>query len=152
MIYASIVRGIVARGFADLNAGRIDALTHKFADDVQHTFIGDHALSGKRTSRAATVRWYERLLRLFPDIRFELQQVSVNGPPWHTLVTVQWTETNTGTDGVRTGNSGLNLIEICWGRVRRVQIYTDTETLQVTLRRMAAAGTEEALAPPIIGA
>jgi len=44
---------------------------------------------------------------------------------------------------------GVNLIEICWGRVTGVRIYHDTAALERTLHRIAAKGTEEAWASPI---
>ena len=94
--------------------------------------------------------WYERLLRLLQGIRFTLHDVRVSGWPWRTQVEVIWTETNYGTDGVATSAEGVNLIEIRWGRVTRVRIYPDTAALERTLGRIAAAGTSEALAKPII--
>jgi len=42
-------------------------------------------------------------------------------------------ETNTGTDGVRTDNDEVNSVEIRWGKVQRVAIYTDTARLTRTL-------------------
>jgi hypothetical protein len=63
---------------------------------------------------------------------------------------VEWSETNTGTDGVRTDNEGVNVVEIRWGKVRRVRIYTDTARLTSTLDRLAAAGNLEAKAAPIV--
>ena len=93
---------------------------------------------------------YERLLRLFPDIEFQLHRIEVQGPPWRTLATVEWSETNTGTDGVRSRNSGMNVVDIRWGKVRRVSIYTDTAQLAETLDRLAMAGNSEAKAEPIV--
>ena len=51
-------------------------------------------------------------LRLFLDIQFELHRIQVQGSPWRTIATVEWSETNTGTDGVRTRNEGVNVVEI----------------------------------------
>jgi hypothetical protein len=44
----------------------------------------------------------------------------------------------------------VNVIELGWGKVRRVRIYTDTATLTNTLARLAAAGNREAAVPPIV--
>src|SRR5579859_5856202 len=55
------------------------------------SIIGDHAL-------------YECFLRLFPDIEFQLHPIEVNGSPWNTIARIEWSETNTGTDGIRTRN------------------------------------------------
>jgi ketosteroid isomerase-like protein len=149
-MYQQVVRRVLASAFAGLNKGDIQAVTGKFAVEAEHYFIGQHALSGTRRTNTSIYRWYERLLRLFPDIQFQLHRIQVQGPPWRTIATVEWSETNTGTDGVRTHNEGVNVIELGWGKVRRVRIYTDTATLTNTLARLAAAGNREAAAPPIV--
>ena len=73
----------------------------------------------------------------------------MSGWPWHTQVETIWTETNHGTDGIKTSAEGVILNEIRWGRVTSVRIYTDTAALERTLQRIAAKGTAEALAAPI---
>ncbi len=146
-MYHQVVRRVLATAFAGLNKGNIQAVTGKFAVDAEHTFIGQHALSGTRRTSKSIYQWYERLLGLFPDIQFQLHHIQVQGPPWSTLATIEWSETNTGTDGVRTHNEGVNVIELAWGKVRRVRIYTDTAVLTSTLNRLAAAGNQEAAAP-----
>jgi ketosteroid isomerase-like protein len=149
-MYRTIVRSKLTAVFAGLNAGQIDEVTRALAPDAQHYFIGAHALSGTRSTSMSIRHWYERLLRLMPDIHFDLQSIDVEGPPWRTLAVVRWTETNTGTDGVRARNEGVNVICISWGRVKRVRIYTDTTELVRTLDRLAAKGTLEAHATPIV--
>jgi ketosteroid isomerase-like protein len=141
---------VLRASFAGLNHGTIEAVTDKLTADAEHSFIGQHALSGTRRSHAAIYRWYERLLRLFPDIQFQLHRIRVSGPPWRTVAIVEWSETNTGTDGVRTDNDGVNIIEIYWGKVRQIRIYTDTERLVAALARLAAAGNPDAGAAPIL--
>jgi hypothetical protein len=79
-----------------------------------------------------------------------LHEVRVSGWPWRTFVEAIWSETNSGTDGVWTSAEGVNLIEIRWGRVTSVRIYPDTAALERTLQRIAAKGTAEALAAPIV--
>ena len=150
MLYARIVRRTLTEAFAGLSHGHQEAVTDKFTSNVEHYFVGHHALSGKRTTYASAVRWYERLYRIFPDIQFQVRRIDVQGPPWATLATVEWSETNTGTDGVSTSNEGVNIVEIRWGKVRRVHIYTDTERLTKTLNRLAASGNAEAQAEPIV--
>lgn len=135
--------------FAGLNAGNINAITDKLAPNAEHYFIGNHALSGTRRTPESIRAWYERLLRLLPDINFKIRRIQVQGPPWRTLATVEWRETNSGTDGIKTSAEGVNLIEIRWGKVQRVAIYTDTAALERTLERNYAAGTTEAHAQPI---
>lgn len=148
-MYHRIVTNTLLEAFAGLNAGNINAITDKLAPNAEHYFIGHHALSGTRHTPENIRAWYERLLRLLPDINFKIRRIQVQGPPWATLATVEWRETNSGTDGITTSAEGVNLIEIRWGKVTRVAIYTDTTALQRTLERNFAVGTLEAHASPI---
>jgi ketosteroid isomerase-like protein len=148
-MYHAIVRRKIASAFAGLSAGRIEAITDELSPNAVHYFVGTHALSGTRRTPEAIHAWYERLLRLLQGISFTLHEVRVSGWPWRTQVEAIWTETNCGTDGVRTSAEGVNLIEVRWGRVISVRIYPDTAALERTLQRIAAKGTTEALASPI---
>jgi ketosteroid isomerase-like protein len=149
-MYHALVRKKLEAAFEGLNAGRIEAITNELAPDAEHYFIGEHALSGTRHTPEAIRRWYERLLRLLPDIHFTLHRIQVQGFPWSTLAVVEWTETNSGTDGVKTTAEGANVIRLAWGKVVSVRIYTNTVRLVGTLDRLAAAGEAEAHAAPII--
>jgi len=148
-MYRIIVRAKLTAAFKGLNEGRIAAITDELSASAEHHFIGSHALSGTRRSKEAIQLWYERLLRLLPDIRFDLQSIHVEGPPWRTLAVVEWRESNSGTDGVRTTNQGTNVLRIRWSKVVSVRIYTDTAVLEKTLDRLAASGNIEAQAKPI---
>ncbi|MGY0503862.1 nuclear transport factor 2 family protein [Luteimonas sp. e5] len=150
-MYHAIVRKRLANAFAGLGEGRIEAITDELSPDAEHYFIGQHALSGTRRRPELIRAWYERLLRLMPGIRFRLDEIVAKGPPWDTLAAVLWEETNHGTDGVATTTEGVNLIRLRWGKVVSVRIYTDTVALKATLDRIAAKGTHEAHAVPIIG-
>jgi ketosteroid isomerase-like protein len=148
-MYHTIVRRKITAVFAGLNAGHIEAITDELSPGAVHYFVGTHALSGTRRTPQAIRAWYERLLRLLQGISFTLNEVRVSGWPWRTQVEAIWTETNYGTDGVKTSADGVNLIEIRWGRVTSVRIYPDTAALERTLQRIAVKGTAEALAAPI---
>jgi hypothetical protein len=66
------------------------------------------------------------------------------------MVIVDWTESNSGTDGVRTWNRGVHIARLRWGKVTRLFICPDTTGLTTTLDRLFACGLEEAHAPPIL--
>ena len=85
-MYHAIVRRRVEGLFGDVNRGNAEPVLRLFARRFEHSFVGDHALGGSRTTLPATRRWYERLYRLLPDIRFELLRIRVSGSPWNTLV------------------------------------------------------------------
>ena len=149
-MYHAIVRRRVRELFDTVNQGDAEPVLRQFARRFEHSFLGDHALGGSCRTPLATRKWYERLYRLLPDIRFDLTQINVSGGPWNTVVVVEWDETNSGTDGVRTYNHGVHVMQLRWGRATRLLICPDTIGLRVTLDRLAAAGNTEALAAPIV--
>jgi ketosteroid isomerase-like protein len=149
-MYHAIVRRRVRALFAAVNRGDAEPVLQAFARDFEHAFLGDTALGGTRKTLSATRKWYERLYRILPDIHFDLGRIAVSGGPWNTLVVVEWKETNSGTDGVRTHNHGLHVMQLQWGRATRLMICPDTVGLKATLDRLAGAGNAEALAAPIL--
>jgi ketosteroid isomerase-like protein len=149
-MYHAIVRHRVRALFDAVNHGDAEPVLRHFARRFEHSFLGEHALGGSRRTPLATRQWYERLYRLLPDIRFDLTQISVSGGPWNTIVVIEWEETNSGTDGVRTYNRGIHVMRLRWGRATRLLICPDTIGLRATLDRLAAAGNTEALAAPIV--
>src|SRR4051812_29416484 len=107
-MYHAYVRGQVKRLFEAVNQGNAEPVLRLFGRHFEHIFLGDHALGGSRTTLPATREWYGRLYRLLPDIRFDVRRIWVSGPPWNTIVVIEWDESNTGTDGVRTTNRGIH--------------------------------------------
>ncbi|MGA2795699.1 MAG: nuclear transport factor 2 family protein [Roseiarcus sp.] len=149
-MYRAIVRKRIRDLFDAVNRGDAEPVLRAFAREFEHSFLGDTALGGSRKTLASTRRWYERLNRLLPDIRFELRRILVSGGPWNTLVLVEWDETNSGADGVRTTNRGVHVAHLEWGRVTRLAICPDTVGLKATLERLILAGHAEAQAAPIV--
>jgi ketosteroid isomerase-like protein len=148
-MYHAFVRKRIRDLFAAVSRGDAEPVLRAFASQFEHSFLGDTALGGSRKTLAATRQWYERLYRLLPDIQFYLRQIRVSGAPWNTLVLVDWEETNSGTDGVRTTNRGIHVIHLKWGRATRLAICPDTVGLKATLDRLTLAGNAEANAAPI---
>ncbi len=148
-MYHAFVRKRIRYLFDAVSNGDAEPVLKAFADKFEHSFLGDTALGGSRRTLAATRRWYERLYRLLPDIQFELRQIWVSGGPWNTLVLVEWEETNSGTDGVRTTNRGVHVMHLKWGRATRLVICPDTVGLKATLDRLALTANTEAQAAPI---
>ncbi|MCF4166839.1 nuclear transport factor 2 family protein [Zavarzinia compransoris] len=148
-MYHAIVRAKVRQLFGAVNRGDAGPVLNTFARRFEHRFLGETALGGTRSSLATTRLWYERLYRLLPDIHFDLGTITVAGAPWNTLVSVDWVESNSGTDGVRTTNRGIHVMHLRWGRAVCLTICPDTVGLAATLARLAAHGEAEATAPPI---
>jgi ketosteroid isomerase-like protein len=149
-MYHAIVRRRLKQLFDAINRGDAERVLRQFAGRFEHSFLGDTALGGSRRTLASTRRWYERLYRLLPDIRFDLDKIAVSGGPWNTIAVIEWLETNSGTDNVRTYNRGIHVVHLRWGRATRLMICPDTIGLKATLDRLYAAGNLEALAAPIV--
>jgi ketosteroid isomerase-like protein len=149
-VYHQLVRRIARRQFGRINRHDIDGLVEPWTDQTANTMIGRHALSGTRHSIESGRRWFERLFRLFPDLRFEVKEVMAAGWPWSTTtVAVEWVERATTPTGEPYENKGVHVIRIEKGKVVSTTIYLDTQKLAATLDRMAEQGVEEAAAAPI---
>jgi ketosteroid isomerase-like protein len=149
-MYHAVVRRRLKQLFDAVNHGDAEPVLRQFAGRFEHSFLGDTALGGSRRTLATTRRWYERLYRLLPDIRFDLGKIAVSGGAWNTIAVIAWEETNSGTDNVRSSNRGIHVVHLRWGRATRLIICPDTAGLKGTLDRLYAAGNLEALAAPIV--
>lgn len=149
-MYHVIVRRKVRRAFDLLSAGRSDDLVAGMHPRVHHSFPGDHALGGARHDRDHVKAWVERLHRLFPGLRFDLLGMASSGPPWRTVVGVEWRNSGVLADGSTYRNAGAHILRLRWGRVTAFHAYLeDAQESADSLRRLAAAGVAEAAAPPI---
>ena len=149
-MYHAFVRRRVEALFAAVSRGDAGPVLEGLAPRFEHYFLGDHALGGARVSLDATRCWYERLYRLLPDIAFDLRAVRISGPPWNTLIAVDWIETNSA-GGVRTYTPGAHLVRLVWGKMTYIGIYPDTTGLIATLQRLSQSGVAEAMAARIEG-
>jgi ketosteroid isomerase-like protein len=148
-MYKQIAARRVRSVFEAIGRGDHDAALEGTADDLHHVFPGDNPLGGERHSREAFRRWFARLATLFPEIEFEVERVAVRGWPWDMWIAVKWRDWGRAADGVAYENRGAHWIRIRRGRAVHVQAYLDTDIVTAACRRMAAAGIEEAAAPPI---
>jgi ketosteroid isomerase-like protein len=148
-VYKAIARRRIRSVFDAISRGDIEAATRDLADDVHHVFPGDHPLGGERHSREAMQRWFQRLFVLFPEIEFEVDRIAVRGWPWDMQIAVQWSDHGEAADGEPYENEGAHWIRIRRGKGVYVHAYLDTKRVNDACDRMAAAGIEEAAAPPI---
>ena len=138
-MYHAIVRRRVVGLFAAVSNGDARPVLEGLAPRFEHFFLGDHALGGSRFTLEKTRLWYERLYRLLPDISFDLRAIRISGPPWNTLVAVDWLESNSGTDGIRTFTPGVHVVRLAWGRMTYIGIYPDTVGVVTTLQKTVAS-------------
>ena len=145
----AIVKRISRDAFEDLSNRKVEPLLDRCAPNMTHTFAGEHALGGTRRSREAFRAWLKRLFRLFPELTFTIRDVMAAGPPWNTRLAIAWTDQGVAADGVDYENEGVHRLRLQWGRLTELRATLDTQHLERTLDRMAAAGIEEAAADPI---
>jgi len=148
-MYHFIVKKKLRRAFADINAGRFEAILPQFALRHRHVMYGDHALGGERNTIASTTAWYARLQRLLPDLRFDVEAVAVTGWPWRTVAMVSWNDHFTLPDGSPGNNQGVHVFTLVWGRVNSLVVHCDTAKLAGYCAQMVAQGRTEAGAAPI---
>ena len=152
-MYHSIVKRNLIRSFEALNRGDYAVITRQFPKKgLSHWFSGSgHPLAGRRSSRAAVLAWYERLSRLMPDLRFEIEKIAVSGWPWRTTAMLEWTDTLSDRAGKRYANRGVHVITIAWGKVVSLEVFCDTEYLRGYFEALISQGVGEAGAAPIEG-
>lgn len=145
-------RRVVRRLFANLDAGDIDALLARCHPQITHAFAGTHALGGTRHGTPACRAWFERLERLFPTLRFDVDNVAVDGPPWNTTAVVRWRDHGVRVDGADYDNRGVHVVRIRWGQATSIDAHLDTARLARALAEMGNQGIDEAVAAPLSNA
>jgi ketosteroid isomerase-like protein len=151
MIYARIVEARIRSVFDRINAGDPMAMVDGLGEPFTYLFHGDHALGGRRTSRDAMIRWWQRVGELLPGARFTIHDVIVRGGPWRTRVAVR-----AGIQGPLPGgevyrNTVFQFMTLRWGEVVDVETIEDLQVLTRALAVVAASGKPEAAAAPIEG-
>jgi ketosteroid isomerase-like protein len=148
-MYHAIVKMQLRRAFGDLNQGNFDTVLKGMAPRFEHQFFGRHPLGGVRHTSTGYRLWFQRLARIFPDLRFELRNIIVNGWPWDTVAAVEWIDHLTTKDGVSHENVGMQFIRMRWTRIVEIRTYCDNQKLAEVCERQARGGLAEATADVI---
>jgi ketosteroid isomerase-like protein len=149
MIYSYFVEKLARQSFANVQNHNYDEVLKALAPNVTHHFAGDHALGGTRHDAEALRRWFDRLGAVLPNIRFDVKNVWVKGPPWRTTVIVKWVATATLANGDPYVNPGVHIIAMRWGKVYSLDVSEDSQAVAAGLANQAEAGIQEAAAPKI---
>jgi ketosteroid isomerase-like protein len=149
-MYKAIARRKARKVFEAIGDRDIDTVLKDVAPHVHHTFPGDNAIGGERHSKDAMRRWFERVFRIFPELHLEVRRIAVKGPPWDMFVAIEWTDHGKASDGVPYENEGAHWIRLRRTKATYIHAYTDPEKITAICDRLAAAGVEEAAAPPIM--
>jgi ketosteroid isomerase-like protein len=135
--------------FAALSEGDYETALAGLADNIHHRFAGEHPLGGERHDKAAVRLWFERLFRLFPELRFTVTKTAATGWPWDMTVVAEWEAQVTPQLGGRYVNKGAHVVRVRRGRVVCLHAYEDSQAVAAACQQMAAHGIAEAAAPPI---
>ncbi len=127
MLYSSIVKKRIRQSFDEVNDRRWDELMTSIAPRVHHRFGGVHAIGGERHDREALRLWFERLARVLPNLRLEINDIWVKGPPWRTMVFVQWDGTATLLNGGGYFQHAMHVITLRWGKIAALDVFEDSQ-------------------------
>jgi hypothetical protein len=108
------------------------------------------ALGGERQDREALRRWFERLGRLGRNLTITVNDVWVKGLPHNTVVINRWSATDNFPGRPTFPQSGRSYRRMPWGKIVEIDAKEASEAVANMLKRRAAAGVEEALAPQIV--
>ena len=151
-MYKLAVRSLVRHGVRRLNAGDPEFLLRLAAPDLALIFAGDNTWSTMfrpaRTGRHAHVThdgidearaFAERFVA--EGLQFVIEDILVNGPPWRTRVAIRAHDYIPGVDGDEYANRFVDFLEIRWGRIRRFEVYEDTERVAAWDQRRSVAAS-----------
>ena len=138
MMYKAIVRMMVRRNVAQLNAGNAGPMLKLASPSIELRFPGENSWSTmfRPVARSRTPHATHRGLdecRAFADrfaangIQFELEDILVNGGPWNTRVAMRLRSFLPGADGDQYNNRAVAVLELKWGRLVTWEDYEDTE-------------------------
>jgi ketosteroid isomerase-like protein len=138
-MYKTAIRWMVRRNIEKLNAGDYQPTLATFARDAVLAFPGDNSWANQfrpaRQSRDLHPTHQgreeiEAFLRRYTEegLHMVVDDVLVNGPPWHMRIAVRVHHWVTGDDGRdRYSNRAVLFAEASWGRIRVQEDYEDTE-------------------------
>ena len=151
-MYKAAVRTLVRRGIEGLNEGDPSFLMKLASPGAEIVFPGDNSWAAmhrpveKGRHQHATHRGLDEC-RTFADrftsegIRFHIEDILVNGPPWNTRVAIRAHDFIAGDAGDDYNNRVVAFLEIRWGRLIRWEDYEDTERLAAWDERRADTTT-----------
>ena len=156
-MYKASVRALMRHSINRLNAGDPSLLLKLAAPDAELAFPGDNSWATmyrpvtKGRQRHATHRGLDEcrgFAQRFIDegIQFEIEDILVNGPPWHMRIALRVRDFAPGSDGNdQYNNRAVAFLEVRWGRLIRWEDYEDTERVaEWDSRRLARAGSPDA--------
>jgi ketosteroid isomerase-like protein len=91
--------------------------------------------------------WWKRVFVLVPNGRIEVKDITVNGPPWKTIVMSHVVVTATLANGENYTNQFMQLMRLKMGKIVEVRTLEDTKHLADAMTRLAAVEPDAVAAP-----
>lgn len=135
MMYSWLVGRMIRRGYQQAIGGQPTMLLALAGDDVELVFPGANSFGGTFRGKAALAGWMRRFAALQPT--FDISDVIVSGPPWALRVGVRFNDAI----GDDYRNQGMEHLLVRRGRLRRVEVFCDTEVISAWERRHPEVAT-----------
>ena len=146
-MYKRIVASEVRKGYALISAGRFDDALAKFGKDVRFQMMGDHPLGGEQRGIEQTRAWFAEMHRLFPDLKLEADELTVQGFPWDMRVATRFRVSASLAGGGRYENRGVQWLRLRWGKAVEDRLFEDTQLLADAIEHQRRAAAEAEAAP-----
>lgn len=132
-----VLRALMRRVYRDITAGDFRLVRRMTADDVIFVFPGSSSFGGTYQGKVEMLGWLERFASLHP--RIDVLDVTASGPPSNMRVAVRFDDAI----GDDYGNQVVEMFWIRWGKLRRLEVFLDTERISAWEARhpeLAVAG------------
>lgn len=139
-MYKAAVRWMIRRNIAKLNAGDHRPALAMYADDAVFSFPGQNSWAEQFHPLARGRRYHPthrgkdeiaQFMQRFTgaELRLEIEDILVNGPPWNTRSAVVANVWSPGDGGDRYTNRAVLYVTARWGKLRTHEDFEDTEAV-----------------------
>ncbi len=127
-MYHRFVRKQALKSWEKLSDQRIDEIP--MADDVHFVYFGDHPLATDLRGADAFRNWLRgEFFRRLPGLRFEVEEILVEGGPQSTRLATRYAAKRDGQLLYR----GVQFTHIVWGKLVEEKVFPDTKALAAAL-------------------
>ena len=137
-MYAWMVGKLIRFIYREAAAGRPRIVTALASPDVELHFPGANSFAGSFRGKTELRQWLARFGSASPT--FTIHDVLVSGPPWNMRVALRFSDAI----GEHYRNQGMEYLRLRRGRVSRIEVFLDTETISAWER-----GHPEAVPAPL---
>jgi ketosteroid isomerase-like protein len=128
-MYSFLAGKVMRRVYGDITRGKFGLVAALAAEDMTFLFPGDTSFGGTFHGKAELLAWLHRFASLHPQI--DVLDVAASGPPWNMRVVVRFDDAI----GDDYRNNVIEMLWIRWGKLRRLEVFLDTERISAWERR-----------------